>query len=563
MHKATFSKYLLAVALFGIASFGFVAHAQQTGGGQPPEQNSGNSLSGYAWSSTVGWVSFSGSNYAVTAAANGDLSGYAWSSNVGWISFNSSDTTGCPSGTCQARLNRGTGAVTGWAKAIAGGGAQSGGWDGWIYLGQSSNVGVNVSGCAWGGYAWGGGEDLSSGVIGWLSFSGPGYGVTGTNYACVSGGGDPDLTAGTVVATEQDSGGKMLFEVPIQNIGGVDVSGGVDMRLQIAINSDDSSEFDQNIDVNNAVINLTAGNFKTGSYTWNNPPSGRHQVRACADPSNEITEENEGNNCGPVTTFQVDNPGTGGGLTVSCVGVPSQPAIGESVTWTATVQRNIGTTDYSWSGSDSLSGSSSSVSKTYGSTGVKNARIDIDAANASAFATCSVEVSLNGGGSNATADLSASPTEILVGEATTLTWSSTSASSCTGTGFNTGNATSGSVQVAPTSDATYQINCGGATDFADVEVLQPNITITADGESDSVRVPKNELINIAWTAQDIDSCDVVGPGILVSNATDDPLTGDADVTITERSTYTISCDVSSETFTESVTVNIPPDFEEF
>tara|TARA_B100000508_G_scaffold60333_1_gene47176 strand:- start:212889 stop:214577 length:1689 start_codon:yes stop_codon:yes gene_type:complete len=560
-------KTLLTFTLLFISALfvGAVSAQAQTSPSVP------KNLTGYAWSSTIGWVSLTcenagvcgNSSYWVGVKNNGNIEGYAWSSNVGWISFNSADTAGCPSGTCQASFDSNTGHVSGWAKALAGGVSNSGDWDGWIYLGRTPRVQVEAVSCAWQGEAWGGGSNERTATIGWLSFRGPGYGVTGTNEACVGGGGDPDLTAGTVVATEQDGGGEMLFEVPIQNIGGSDIAGGIDMRLQIAINSDASSAFDQNIDVNNAITNLTAGNFKTGSYTWNNPPSGRHQVRVCADPGNEIAEENEGNNCGPITTFQVDNPGTGGGLSVSCTPSPLQPAVNQSVTWTATVQNNIGTTNYSWSGTDSLSGSSASVAKTYGSIGVKNARIDVDAENASTFATCNVEVTLNGGGSNSTASLSASPTQILVGESTTLTWSSTSASSCTGTGFNTGGSTSGSVQVAPTSDATYQVSCGGAGDFADVEVLQPNITITVNGEADSIRVPKGEVVNVVWHAEDTDSCDIVGPGILVNNATDDPLDGSANVTITERSVYSIECDASTQTFTESITVNIPPDFEEF
>jgi uncharacterized repeat protein (TIGR01451 family) len=562
-----FMKTIFLTTLFFISALfiGSFSAEAQTSSSVP------KNLSGYAWSSTIGWVSLTcenagvcgSSSYWVGVKNNGNIEGYAWSSNVGWISFNGADTAGCPSGTCQASFDSNTGHVSGWAKALAGGGANSGDWDGWIYLGRSSSVQVEAVNCNWQGEAWGGGSNTRTANIGWLSFAGPGYGVTGSGAACAGSGGGADLTAGTVSASEQDNGGEMLFEVPINNIGSADVTGGIDMRLQIAINSDESSAFDINIDVDSAITDLTAGNFKTGSYTWDNPPSGRHQVRACIDSNNEITEDNEGNNCGPVTTFQVDNPGTGGGLSVSCSASPSTADVGETVTWTATVQNNIGVTTYDWSGTQGLSGSSSSVTKSYGSQGTKNATVTVEAENATESGTCSVSVTVGGGGSSATADISASPTEILVGESSTLTWSSTNASSCTGTGFSTGGSTSGTATVTPTSDATYQVSCGGASDFADVEVLQPNITITADGEADSVRVPKNEVVNIVWHAEDTDSCDVVGPGVLVNNATDDPLDGNTDVTITERSVYTITCEASTETFVESVTVNIPPDFEEF
>lgn len=61
-----------------------------------------------------------------------------------------------------------------------------------------------------------------------------------------------------------------------------------------------------------------------------------------------------------------------------------------------------------------------------------------------------------------TASLSANPAIIAPNGATTLTWSSTNASSCTGNFFSTGNAISGSVSVAPTKSTNYSISCNGA-----------------------------------------------------------------------------------------------------
>ncbi len=140
-------------------------------------------LEGYAWSSTIGWISFNSNNqnsgggsYAVSESSTGALSGYAWSPNIGWVSFNSSDVSGCPSGSCAAQVQS-NGNVTGWARAIAApaAGSDAGGWGGWIELSgvkQSSNG-------AWSGYAWGGGSatqtdpnGITTGVIGWVNFSG-------------------------------------------------------------------------------------------------------------------------------------------------------------------------------------------------------------------------------------------------------------------------------------------------------------------------------------------------------------------------------------------------------
>lgn len=65
-----------------------------------------------------------------------------------------------------------------------------------------------------------------------------------------------------------------------------------------------------------------------------------------------------------------------------------------------------------------------------------------------------------------TASLSASPLAITNGNASTLTWGSTNATSCTGTNFSTGGATSGSVSVSPAADTTYTVTCTGVAGTA-------------------------------------------------------------------------------------------------
>ena len=129
----------------------------------------GGSLSGYAWSSNIGWISFSGtgggSSYgvAISNTDNQTLSGFAWSDGVGWITFNGNS--------CGAQAMLVNGALQGWAQAMS---ADNNGWDGCISLsgsgggssyGSSIAGGVNKSG-TFSGYAWG------SDVVGWISFSG-------------------------------------------------------------------------------------------------------------------------------------------------------------------------------------------------------------------------------------------------------------------------------------------------------------------------------------------------------------------------------------------------------
>lgn len=131
-------------------------------------------LSGWAWSDNIGWISISGPLYGVIVnSSTGAFSGYAWSDNIGWVSFNAADVGGCPSGSCSPILNMATGIVTGWARACAGtnngnctGGSRTDGWDGWISLrGASPDYGVIVDGSTFGGWAWG------SAVVGWISFN--------------------------------------------------------------------------------------------------------------------------------------------------------------------------------------------------------------------------------------------------------------------------------------------------------------------------------------------------------------------------------------------------------
>lgn len=103
-----------------------------------------STLSGYAWSSNIGWIKFSGPTYGVNMDdATGNLSGYAWSSNIGWVRFNANGPD--------------------WAEWISG----------LIKLkGPSYSVNPDYDQCRLTGWAWG------SDMVGWVRLSGNGYGVT-------------------------------------------------------------------------------------------------------------------------------------------------------------------------------------------------------------------------------------------------------------------------------------------------------------------------------------------------------------------------------------------------
>ena len=114
-------------------------------------------LSGWAWSSNIGWLSFNSSDsgagggaaYNVTVSTStagcsmteACFGGYAWSPNIGWVSFEPSDIAAAPSCGSAATADLTTGAVTGFARAYSGIGATNG-WDGCIAL---SGIGLPLS----------------------------------------------------------------------------------------------------------------------------------------------------------------------------------------------------------------------------------------------------------------------------------------------------------------------------------------------------------------------------------------------------------------------------------
>jgi len=77
------------------------------------------------------------------------------------------------------------------------------------------------------------------------------------------------------------------------------------------------------------------------------------------------------------TTTQYQNQTNLGGLTVSCSSDPSVAFTNQPVTWTAQVVNGLAPYTYSWTGSDGLTGTQSSVLKYYSTLGQKSAVVTV------------------------------------------------------------------------------------------------------------------------------------------------------------------------------------------
>jgi hypothetical protein len=141
--------------------------------------------SNLAGGSGAGWISLNSNGLTASGAATGYTSaipykvtvddttgkwtGMGWSEYMGWIDFNPAGPYPSQPGNSVSggvKTDWSTGKTCGWARALAGGTPQSGGWDGWISMcGTGFGVIVSPSTGQMSGMAWG---DM---VMGWIDFS--------------------------------------------------------------------------------------------------------------------------------------------------------------------------------------------------------------------------------------------------------------------------------------------------------------------------------------------------------------------------------------------------------
>lgn len=107
-------------------------------------------------------------------------------------------------------------------------------------------------------------------------------------------------------------------------------------------------------------------------------------------------------------------------LTGSCAANASSARVGDTIVWTSNVSGGNSPYTYSWSGDDSLGSNSSSVSKSYGSTGTKNATVVITSADGQSITRqCSTSITQEQT-QNMTASCYANASGVQIGN--TVTW---------------------------------------------------------------------------------------------------------------------------------------------
>jgi len=354
-------------------------------------------LYGYAWSDTIGWISFnncptegSGNCGAIDYSVNVDnntglISGHAWSENIGWIKFGG--LSGDPLGEeADALLNFDDGAVTGWIRACAGTvngdcstmESREDGWDGWIklsderyYFSPQTNgeegVTYDERNQKLVGYAWGGE------VVGWIYFYDVSFGSlaeenfdyelsnTSQNYELGIGQGN----TGNIIVN------RMLLAGTEQESITLSVSSVAGSGIEITINTNNPCNISQfNPDCASLVTIEVGPGVPIGQYQFN--------IQGVSSPS-EIVRTT-------TVRFRVIEPVPV--PAVSCEAQSDLFFLGDTVIWTAEVTNSTGEEEFVWSGGGIDSCVDASCDIAYTTIGPKKPKVSINAG--SSFADCTV-----------------------------------------------------------------------------------------------------------------------------------------------------------------------------
>ncbi|MEQ1802478.1 MAG: thrombospondin type 3 repeat-containing protein [Gammaproteobacteria bacterium] len=157
--------------------------------------------------------------------------------------------------------------------------------------------------------------------------------------------------------------------------------------------------------------------------------------------------------------------------------------------------------------------------------------------------------------SGPTVTLAANPTMIASGAASTLTWSSTNATSCTASGGWTGaKSTSGSQSTGNlVSTTTYTLTCtgpgGSVSQSVPVTVASPpSVTLSASPTT----VASGAASTLTWSSTNVTSCTASGGWSGSRSTSGSQSTGN----LTGTTTYTLTCTGAGGSVTQSTTVTV-------
>lgn len=292
---------------------------------------------------------------------------------------------------------------------------------------------------------------------------------------------------------------------------------------------------------------------------------------------------------------------SGGPLAVSCLANPNPQSIDNSVTWSANASGGEGSYTYAWSGSDGLTGSASSVQKTYSTTGMKSASVLVTSgAQANSVACTALEVEdpvgpecSDGLDNNGTGGTDTDDTEACDGPDDDDEGGAGGSLSCTvdDTNIDVGaNTTYHAIGIAGpyTWQPSGQENCsGGANNNCDfpnpgdysMRVSAPGVgtpklcpfvkagcqgSPTVDIKSDKTRVNVKDTVHLTWTASGVmqATCVILGPGVneIVTPSACMLSDGMQTPPILTQSIYSIDC---GEDAKASIIINVTSDQIEF
>ncbi len=158
------------------------------------------------------------------------------------------------------------------------------------------------------------------------------------------------------------------------------------------------------------------------------------------------------------------------------------------------------------------------------------------------------------------------------GQCVTLSWDASSTGGCSGGGFTVQPSQNvvGSTLVCPTKGTSYTLQCSypifdgegnvaydaSVSGFVAVFVRDPVLSISASPAS----VRSGRGAAITWSATDVDSCTVTGPGGFFQDALSGSVLSGP---LTQQSIFILSCEIGDDTISESAVVTLIPAFEEF